>query len=77
MALLEIHRSESATVQCGGFLVRDDIVMTAAHCNGRKINVILGAHNIKKQKNTQHISVIKAIPHNDYNTTKANDIMLL
>ncbi|KAK7795021.1 hypothetical protein U0070_026286 [Myodes glareolus] len=35
MAFLEISESESHQKQCDGFLVEKDIVMTAAHCNGR------------------------------------------
>ncbi|OBS82927.1 hypothetical protein A6R68_23052, partial [Neotoma lepida] len=78
MAFINFYDSKSARSQCGGFLVREDIVMTAANCNGRNITVTLGAHNIKKQKNTQHISVLKAIPHKGFNNkTLVNDIMLL
>ncbi|XP_070360265.1 granzyme B-like isoform X1 [Equus asinus] len=64
---------------CGGVLVRQDIVLTAAHCWGRLMNVTLGAHNIRKQEKTQQvITVRQSIRHPDYNPKNfSNDIMLL
>ncbi|XP_052047334.1 granzyme-like protein 2 [Apodemus sylvaticus] len=78
MAFINFYDSNLNIMRCGGFLVKEDIVMTAAHCHGSNINVTLGAHNIREQKNTQFIPVLKAKPHQGYNpVTLVNDIMLL
>uniref|UniRef100_F1M7H8 Granszyme B-like 1 n=2 Tax=Rattus norvegicus TaxID=10116 RepID=F1M7H8_RAT len=79
MAYLQIMDKDSGNKTCGGFLIRKDFVLTAAHCLGSKIIVTLGAHNIKEQeKKQQVIPVVKIIPHPAYNAkTISNDIMLL
>ncbi|ELK32444.1 Granzyme B [Myotis davidii] len=75
MAFLRIRISDRK--RCGGFLVREDFVLTAAHCWGRSITVILGAHNIRKRERTQQVIPVKtAIRHPNYHP-KVNDIMLL
>uniref|UniRef100_A0A8C6G0I7 Peptidase S1 domain-containing protein n=1 Tax=Moschus moschiferus TaxID=68415 RepID=A0A8C6G0I7_MOSMO len=78
MAYLRIQTPENILI-CGGFLVREDFVLTAAHCLGRSIKVKLGAHDIKRNERTQQvISVRRAIPHPGYNSEMdTNDLMLL
>uniref|UniRef100_A0A663LKU3 Peptidase S1 domain-containing protein n=1 Tax=Athene cunicularia TaxID=194338 RepID=A0A663LKU3_ATHCN len=75
MAHLSI-RNGSGKYRCGGFLIRPDAVLSAAHLN---ITVTLGAHNISKEElSQQKFHVDHWVIHPKYsNKTYENDIMLL
>nr|XP_025043900.1 granzyme B-like [Pelodiscus sinensis] len=78
MAYLRVRRTKKLS-KCAGFLVKPNIVLTAAHCQGEIITVVLGAHNVSQWEPSQQvIPVQRQIPHPQYNDTpKNNDIMIL
>ncbi|KAK7154280.1 hypothetical protein R3I94_007586 [Phoxinus phoxinus] len=67
---------------CGGMLIKDDYVLTSAHCLDKTYNfleVVLGGHNISQNEESQQIiQVEKYIQHRNYtNNDFTYDIMLL
>ncbi|XP_073793875.1 mast cell protease 2 isoform X15 [Danio rerio] len=67
-------KDSNSKLACGGFLIREDFVLTAAHCKRSHLKVYLGVNDTHI---LPHGIEVEATPHPKFNNAPGDDIMLL
>ncbi|KAJ7304180.1 hypothetical protein JRQ81_011711 [Phrynocephalus forsythii] len=69
----------SGKIRCGGALINMHWAISAGHCKGSNLTIVIGQHNLRKVKKGKDLfKVTKAIPHPEFEeTTLKNDLLLL
>merc|ERR1719291_735002 len=63
---------------CGGSLIARDVVLSAAHCQGGRFDVVIGRHDLNVESEGQKIEVDREVPHPEYvKSMTDNDYMLI
>ncbi|KAG5276175.1 hypothetical protein AALO_G00128690 [Alosa alosa] len=79
MVLIPYESQGNIWRECDGFLVREDFVMTAAHCKGMRMFVFPGVHDKSKLNKNLRVEATPFV-HPNYTLNEnevKNDIMLL